>query len=569
MTSITVGNERLTIEKDAAKPNLLASINIKLKLTILLTLISFLFLAYKGISGMQTSAGYIEELYSQGMQHTVRTSKVIDQLGNARSSLLLAFQHDPSSKFATMHDHPVSFHVDQIRSSLSALHTIVDNELLASNLVGKERATVNRLAVLLDEVTNKGFNPAINKLQNNEFNAANLILLTQINPRFKEAYDLAERFFDMQIQEGADNFTQANNNTQHFVTVVSVIVITSLILIVGISIVVMKRIQYAVTSLEESAEKIAQGDLTQRLQLSGNDEFSHIAESVNRIVSSFQHVVETNQNSISQLARSAEESSAVAEQTKQNIVTQQTQTEQVATAINEFTATVHEVANSAANAAEASESADSSAEQGQHVVLESIAMIERLSQEMQESVTSMHELARHSEEIGSVVDVIQGISEQTNLLALNAAIEAARAGEQGRGFAVVADEVRALASKTQQSTEEIKQTIQKLQQGSRESTNRLEKGATNALATVEKAKQAGDAISQIKANVDQITAMNAQIATAAEQQSLVTEEINNNISNISEISNQTAVGAEQSSSATIELAELSETLHREIAHYRI
>jgi methyl-accepting chemotaxis protein len=248
---------------------------------------------------------------------------------------------------------------------------------------------------------------------------------------------------------------------------------------------------------------------------------------------------------------------------------QQSQTEQVATAINQFTATVHEVAQSAASAADASEQADVAAANGQKVVMDSVILIENLSKEMQESVESMHQLAKHSEEIGSVVDVIQGISEQTNLLALNAAIEAARAGEQGRGFAVVADEVRTLASRTQESTEEIKQTIQRLQQGSHDSTQRLEVGANNALTTVDKAREAGDALAQIKASVDQITAMNAQIATAAEEQSLVTEEINANISSISEISSQNAVGTEQSSAATQELAKLAEVLRNEIEHYRI
>lgn len=548
---------------------LFAKVSTKLKLAILLTLVAFLVLGYKGISGMQTSAGYIEELYSQGMQHTIRTSRVIDELSAARSALLLSFQHAPSSQTASMHDHPVQFHIDQIQASLKTLHHIIDNELLKSKLEGDEQTLVTNLAKIIDDITDQGFEPAIAKLNAGDFNGSNFILLTKINPLFSEAYKLAETFFAMQVEEGKESFMQANENTSHFIIVVSAITLVSLVVIIALSILVMKRINVAVQQLETSSELIAKGDLTQRLHLGGNDEFSHIGESVNNIVTSFQHVVQTNRDSISQLARSAEESSAVSVQTKQNILTQQSQTEQIATAINEFTATVHEVAQSASSAAQASEQADQAAESGQSVVIESIQLIEKLSQEMQESVDSMHQLAQHSEEIGSVVDVIQGISEQTNLLALNAAIEAARAGEQGRGFAVVADEVRTLASRTQESTQEILQTIQRLQNGSRESTQRLEIGAQNAQSTVEKAREAGDALNLIKASVDQITAMNVQIATAAEQQSLVTEEINSNISSISEISNQTAVGAEQSSAATQELAELSELLNHEIEHYKV
>ncbi|GLT18286.1 methyl-accepting chemotaxis protein [Vibrio zhanjiangensis] len=569
MTSTKLESTEVNGQQPMTLSSAFAKVGTKLKINVLLIIIAFGVLGYEGIFGMQTSTLYIEELYSQGMQHIIRTSKVIDELGNARSALLLAFQHAPSSNTASMHDHPVGFHIKQIESSLETLHNIIDNELLKSELTTKEQQVVNDLAQVMDDITEQGFIPAIAKLQNGEYDAANILFLQKINPKFEHAYQYAEQFFSMQTEEGQNIFQQAETNSERFIWVVSAITIISLLVIISVSLFVIRRVNHAVSELEDRSDKIAAGDLTQRLEASGNDEFSHIAESVNRIVTSFQHVVQTNRDSIGQLARSAEANSKAAMQTKQNIMTQQSQTEQVATAINQFTATVHEVAQSATSAADASEKADVAAASGQQVVMDSVTMIESLSQEMQESVESMHQLAKYSEDIGSVVDVIQGISEQTNLLALNAAIEAARAGEQGRGFAVVADEVRTLASRTQESTEEILQTIQRLQQGSRDSTQRLEIGASNALATVEKAREAGDALTQIKASVDQITAMNSQIATAAEEQSLVTEEINANISSISEISSQNAVGTEQSTAATQELAQLAEVLRSEIEHYRV
>lgn len=569
MTLATLESTQAHSPQQTKLSNFFASVGTKLKISALLTLIAFLILGYEGISGMRIAASNIKELYSQGMQHTIRTSKVIDELGNARSALLLAFQHDPSSKTASMHDHPVDFHIKQIEGALATLHHIIDIELLQADLDARETQLASDLAKIVDRITDLGFVPAIEKLKSGDFEGANLVLLRIINPNFQQAYQYAEQFFATQVEEGRVSFEYAEAHSERFIWIVSVITIVSLLVIFTMSLFVIRRVNHAVAELEQQSNKIAAGDLTQRLDASGDDEFSHIAESVNRIVTSFQHVVQTNRDSIGQLARSAEENSAVSMQAKQNIMTQQSQTEQVATAINQFTATVHEVAKSAASAADASEQADIAAANGKQVVMDSVTMIERLSQEMQESVDSMHQLAKHSEEIGSVVDVIQGISEQTNLLALNAAIEAARAGEQGRGFAVVADEVRTLASRTKESTLEILQTIQRLQQGSRDSTQRLEAGANNALSTLDKACEAGDALTQIKASVDQITAMNAQIATAAEEQSLVTEEINANISSISEISNQNAVGAEQSSAATQELAELAEVLRNEIEHYRL
>ncbi|WP_367989254.1 methyl-accepting chemotaxis protein [Vibrio sp. NTOU-M3] len=547
----------------------LQNVSFRLKLIIGLTLLSFLLLGYKGISGMQTTAAFVEDLYTQGMQHTIRSGRVLDELGNARSSLLLAFQHDPSSEFANMHDHPISKHIQDIQTSLTTLQDIIDNQILTSELTGTEISTINPLAVTLDKITQDGFNPAIQQLEAGNYRAANLVLLTKINPLFQEAYQYTEQFLDLQVAEGKQNFQQANQNIDHFILVVASVVGVALIVITSLSMMIVRRVNNAVSQLELSANFIAEGDLTQRITIQGEDEFARIGQSVNRIVMGFQHVVQTNRDSVAQLARSAEESSAVADQTKQNVEDQQNQTQQIATAINEFTATVHEVAQSASSAAEASEQADLAAAQGQKIVEQSATMIEQLSAEMHESVQAMQTLARHSEEIGSVVDVIQEISEQTNLLALNAAIEAARAGEQGRGFAVVADEVRTLASRTQQSTEEILNTIQRLQQGSRDSTVRLEHGAENANQTVEKAREAGQALQQITTSVDQITAMNAQIATAAEQQTLVTEEINQNIIAISDISNQTATGAEQSSYSTQELAKLAETLKMEIDKYKV
>ncbi len=545
------------------------NVSARLKTCIILIFIGFSILGYKGITGMQTSSSFIEDLYSQGMQHTIRTGRILDNLGQARSSLLLALQQDPATSLAQMHTQPIEKYLQQTRSSLDNLHNIVDDELLTSPLTSDEIIIVNQLAKTLDEITEQGFDSAIQALEKQDFHNANRILLNTINPLFDNTYQSTEAFLKLQIEEGKENFSLAEQNTKNFIIVFSAIAVFALVIITTVAVTIVRRINQAVELLENSSTEIAHGDLTQRINIAGNDEFSRIAQSVNRIVEDFQHVVQTNRESISQLARASEENSVVANQARQNILSQQEQTTQVAAAINEFTATVHEVAQSATSAAEASEQADIAAASGQIVVEESIQMIKNLSTDLQESVEAMHSLAKHSEDIGTVIDVIQSISEQTNLLALNAAIEAARAGEQGRGFAVVADEVRTLASRTQASTKEIMDTIQRLQEGSRDSSQRLEKGAESAILTVEKAQEAGDALDQIKASVDQITAMNTQIATAAEEQSLVTEDINANISSISEIANQTAIGAEQSGEATLELANLAETLREEIDRYRV
>lgn len=545
------------------------SISARLKLNVVLTLSALLFLAYQGITGMQQAAEALEDLHSQGMQHTIRAGTILAELGSARSSLLLAFQHNPESELSNLHNHALEKHLDSSKNAIQKLHSIIDNEILASPLTPSEKTQVNLLARELDKVTDEGFNPAVAALEEGDYKTANMILLDTINPEFKLVAEQANKFLEMQIAEAKVNYEQTEENSSRFLYLVIILVTFSVIIISLLSFLIIKRTHLASLQLEETANKISQGDLTQRIKLPGDDEFSHIATYVNQIVDSFQHIVESTHESTAKLARSAEENSTVAIQTKQNIYEQQQQTQLIATAIHQFTATVHEVAESASSAAQASKDADDAAFKGQDVVKESITMIESLSNEMQESVVAMQSLAQHAEDIGSVVDVIQSISEQTNLLALNAAIEAARAGEQGRGFAVVADEVRTLASRTQQSTQEILQTIQNLQQGSRDATQRLVQGAENAKFTATEAQKAGDALADITKSVDLINDMNAQIATASEEQSSVTEEINRNITNISDISNQTTLGAEQSSVASSELAELAETMQAEIEAFKI
>lgn len=547
----------------AGTTNSLHSVGLRLKLIVVLIVVSILFLGFKGLTGMQSASDSIESLYTKGMQHTIRAGRILDELGSARSQLLLAFQHDPSSKYALMHDHPITMHVEGIQTSLTNLHRIVDNEILATVLDTQEKTVIQTLKEKLDQVTRQGFEPALQQLKAEKYDAANLILLQVINPLYNEIKKAAEAFLDIQTQEGKNNFSASQHEINQFIWMVSLLGVFALIVTTSLALLIAKRVNNAVHHLASSATHIAAGDLTQRIPVTGNDEFSDIAKYVNRIVTSFQEVISSNRHSVSALATAAEENAAVAMQTKQNIVEQQSQTQQIAAAI----ATVHEVAKSAGLAAEASEEAEQAAIQGRKVVEENIAMIEGLSNDLQKMLAAMQLLAKDSEDIGSVVDVIQSISEQTNLLALNAAIEAARAGEQGRGFAVVADEVRTLASRTQESTKQILQTVQRLQQSSRDSANLIEQGVSGASKAVEKARLAGTALSQITANVDRISTMNTQIATASEEQSAVTEEINKNIITISEISNQTALGAQQSSEATLELARLAESMQQEVARY--
>ncbi len=323
----------------------------------------------------------------------------------------------------------------------------------------------------------------------------------------------------------------------------------------------------AVDAMKDVSE--GEGDLTMRLTVSGKDEIGQLASSFNGFITKMQDVIREVTASTSQLSAAAEEMSMITSETRTGVQRQQSETALVATAITEMSSTVHEVANNAETAASAASQADTQAEQGKQIVSSTMSSITTLASEVETAATVINQLEKDSESIGSVLEVIRGIAEQTNLLALNAAIEAARAGEQGRGFAVVADEVRSLASRTQESTQEIQEMIEHLQKGSRDAVTAMEAGQEQAHQTVEQASQAETSLNEISTAVAQINEMNAHIAQASRQQGEVVEEVNKNIVNITQVSDDAANGAEQLSTASHEMANLAVNLEGQVSHFKI
>jgi methyl-accepting chemotaxis protein len=272
---------------------------------------------------------------------------------------------------------------------------------------------------------------------------------------------------------------------------------------------------------------------------------------------------------VTQLASAAEETSAVTTQTNAGISQQLSETSQVATAMNEMSATVQDVARNAVEAATAAKDADVTFDEGKKVVDRVISAIGELAGEVESAANVIQQLEEESRNIGSVLDVIKSIAEQTNLLALNAAIEAARAGEQGRGFAVVADEVRTLAGRTQESTQEIEEMISRLQSGTDNAVKVMESGKEITQVGVDQAAAAGEALQTINAAVEQISGMNTQIASAAEEQSAVAEEINRSIVSINEVAEQSSIGAQQTAAASDDLAKLAEQLKALVERFKV
>ena len=317
------------------------------------------------------------------------------------------------------------------------------------------------------------------------------------------------------------------------------------------------------------AERVASGDLSHDLTSTRQDELGQLQRAMQSMTVGLRELIGGISDGVTQIASAAEQLSSVTEQTSVGVNNQKIETDQVATAMNEMAATVQEVARNAEEASEAAVAADQQAREGDKVVGEAIAQIERLATEVGNSTEAMGHLKRESDKIGSVLDVIKSVAQQTNLLALNAAIEAARAGEAGRGFAVVADEVRSLAQRTQKSTEEIEELIVGLQTGTQQVATIMDNSRGLTDSSVELTRRAGSALANITRTVSTIQAMNSQIATAAEQQSAVAEEINRSVLNVRDVSEQTSSASEETAASSAELARLGIYLQTLVGRFRI
>lgn len=315
--------------------------------------------------------------------------------------------------------------------------------------------------------------------------------------------------------------------------------------------------------------KMADGDLTPRCKLEGQDEFARLAAEFTNARRNFLQLVDAVAASSSTIAVAAEDLSNVTSQSKAGMKRQSAETEQVAEAIGAMSASVNEVAQKAQRAAEAATEADKESQQGFRVVRATSQAIEELASEVMQTSAALMNLKADSLNIGTVLDVIRGIAEQTNLLALNAAIEAARAGEQGRGFAVVADEVRSLASRTQQSTREIQTMIERLQNGANIAVEVMQSGLSKAQGSVQQAQLAGRSLESITGMVDTIRDMNVQIAALARQQQENAQHISSSVANIRTIGAEATQGALHIAQASQDLSRLASAQQGEVIRFKL
>ncbi|TBU84832.1 methyl-accepting chemotaxis protein [Phytopseudomonas dryadis] len=317
------------------------------------------------------------------------------------------------------------------------------------------------------------------------------------------------------------------------------------------------------------AQAIAAGKLSGKIVITGNDESTRLLEALAMMKHSLIDTLRLIGDSSHQLAAASEQMTAITNQTARDLSQQHDEVQQAATAVTEMTTAVEEVARNAVSTADASKDSTTTAQRGRERVDTTLGSIKRMNDSVGSASVQVSELAERSQEIGKVLDVIRGIAEQTNLLALNAAIEAARAGEAGRGFAVVADEVRALAGRTQTSTQEIEQMVGAIQAGTSQVVSTMSENSRQVLATLDEAQVAGDALDEIIEAINQIHERNLVIASASEEQAQVSREIDRNLVNIRDLSVQTSEGASQIDAASQSLSHLSHELKAMVGRFEL
>ena len=405
--------------------------------------------------------------------------------------------------------------------------------------------------------------------RNNQIEELRTLLNTELLSNSEAVNAVLTRLLDINNSMANDSNQKAAEQYDSAFELVVALLVLATALTMLFAWLLTRSITLPIAQALDAAEKIAEGNLTQPIKVDGDDEAGRLLRAMNKMQEKLRDTLQRISGSATQLASAAEELNAVTDESARGLTQQNNEIEQAATAVNEMTSAVEEVARNAVSTSEASKNATASAGDGRDLVQETVSAIERMSGDVQGTATLIGALAEESRDIGKVLDVIRGLADQTNLLALNAAIEAARAGEAGRGFAVVADEVRALAHRTQQSTSEIERMIGSIQAGTEHAVDSMRNSTERAESTLNIAKGAGMSLDTINSAIIEINERNLVIASAAEEQAQVAREVDRNLVNIRDLSVQSATGASQTSAASSELSRLAVDLNGMVGRFRL
>ncbi|EKF9173147.1 methyl-accepting chemotaxis protein [Vibrio cholerae] len=537
-----------------------------LAIAVAIPAIALLFVAFTSLNTMSVMQAQSNSLYANTAAPMRAMAEATSRIPRMRVGIDMMLLQETALKDAKgVLKRVEEARTEDIPEMRQAMQVAVDSQV---NPELKEQA--RKLQVRFEQMVREELEPMLQAFANNDMTTAQNIYRDKYAPTYGEMRKQANQILDTLLQQAeqqnhasVESF-EAGRTKQMVIIAAGLIIsfITSLVIITNLR----SRVAYLKDRMSSAAANLS---LRTRLELDGNDELCDIGKSFNAFIDKVHHSIEEVAENSKELAMMASSVSQRAHMTQSNCASQRDRTVQVATAIHELGATVSEIASNAAMAADVAKQATLHSGEGKKVVGEVQNRIQTLVNELDNATQVVSSLATQINGISSTLDTIRSISEQTNLLALNAAIEAARAGEQGRGFAVVADEVRTLASRSAASTEEIQQVINRLQTESSRAVEVMEKGRSQSDVVVEFSAKANQSLTEINSQIDQINDQNIQVATATEEQSTVVEDINRNVEDINQLTTETSHVADELSRASASLQRLSSQLDKLVGSFEL